>query len=252
MTTLIRQVKKLIPEPIKECYRTARWRIPLLFRRWFRDDPSQAGEISAVRQLIRPDWPRVLIDIGANDGFFLSNSYPFVRDGWKALLVEPHPRVFERLQRRHARHPNAILERVGCGARAGTAELFMAAADPSGIYATICDDDNAFIRRAKTGATRATIPVDTLTNLLDKHQFPQDITLLSVDTEGLDYDVLVGLDWKRYRPRIVIVEEYDLNPQKFAARNQLFADQNYVMHQRVGCNSLWLDETLANQISPLQ
>lgn len=237
--SLIHRAKRLVPEPIKRVYRASRYHVPLALRRWFRDDPSQAGEITLVRRLIGSDWPKALVDVGANDGYYLSNSYPFVRDGWKALLVEPHPIVFERLQQTHARHSSAICERVACGAKPGTAELFMSPTDPGGIGATLCDDDNEFVRSAKTGAQRVPITVETLTALLDRCQFPSDFTLLTVDAEGLDYDVLCGLDWTRYRPRLIITEEYDLNPEKYAARNRLLERERYRMEQPIGCNSLW-------------
>lgn len=237
--TILTRVKKLVPEPMKRLYRKSRYHVPMAMRRWFRDDPSQAGEILLVRRLVGPDWPKALVDVGANDGYHLSNSYPFVRDGWKALLVEPHPTVFERLCATHAKHPMAICERVACGEKPGTAELFMSPNDLGGIGATICTDDNEFIRQAKADASRVTIIVETLTTLLDRHQFPSDFSLLTVDAEGLDYDVLAGLDWSRYRPRLVISEEYDLNQDKYAARNRLFEQQRYRQVQRIGCNSLW-------------
>jgi FkbM family methyltransferase len=237
--TLFSRAKKLVPEPIKNVYRSGRYRIPIMLRSRFRDDPSQAGEITLLRRLIGADWPKALVDVGANDGYCLSNTYPFVRDGWKALLVEPHPKTFERLRKIHAKHPNAVCERVACGNQPGTAELYMSPKDPDGIGSTICTDDNNFVRQAKANASRVTIVVETLATLLDRQQFPADFSLLSVDAEGVDYEVLAGLDWSRYRPRLVITEEYNLTPEKFAARNRLFEQHRYRMMQIIGCNSLW-------------
>ena len=36
---------------------------------------------------------RLVVDVGANDGFLSSNSYNLVRWGWSAVLVEPNPEM---------------------------------------------------------------------------------------------------------------------------------------------------------------
>src|SRR4051812_46949192 len=103
---MFKAIKRIVPEPVKELYRSARCRAPIALRTWFRDDPSQAGEVTALRRIVRPDWPRALVDVGANDGRTVSNTYTFVRDGWTAVLLEPNPATFERLKRTHAGRDN--------------------------------------------------------------------------------------------------------------------------------------------------
>ncbi len=47
----------------------------------------------------------------------------------------------------------------------------------------------------------------TLSEILTKH-LPkgQLIDFMSIDVEGLDYDVLLSNDWRRFRPQIILVE----------------------------------------------
>lgn len=49
--------------------------------------------------------------------------------------------------------------------------------------------------------------VVTLSGILNKH-LPkgQLIDFMSIDVEGLDYDVLQSNDWSRFRPEIILVE----------------------------------------------
>jgi len=69
-------------------------------KHWLRyflwSDTTWHGEFSALRPLLQglPEEQRVVVDVGANDGFYSSNSYPFVKRGWRAILVEPHPGAF--------------------------------------------------------------------------------------------------------------------------------------------------------------
>lgn len=53
------------------------------------------------------------------------------------------------------------------------------------------------------------VPVYTLTGILDKY-LPEgtDIDFLSVDVEGFDYNVLVSNDWTKYRPKLIVVEDF--------------------------------------------
>ena len=54
------------------------------------------------------------------------------------------------------------------------------------------------------------IKVKTLTNILDKTKYKRkEIDFLNIDTEGNDLDVLKGLDFKKYKPKLICVELID-------------------------------------------
>ncbi len=47
----------------------------------------------------------------------------------------------------------------------------------------------------------------TLEEIFEKHlPYGQEIDLLSVDVEGLDFQVLKSNNWRRFRPKFVLVE----------------------------------------------
>lgn len=51
------------------------------------------------------------------------------------------------------------------------------------------------------------IKTSTLQNVLDQNlEVNQEIDFLTIDVEGLDYDVLKSLNLKRYRPRVILIE----------------------------------------------
>jgi hypothetical protein len=41
-------------------------------------DTTFKGEFRALRRLAGPSCPRIIVDVGANDGFYASNSYPCI------------------------------------------------------------------------------------------------------------------------------------------------------------------------------
>jgi FkbM family methyltransferase len=52
------------------------------------------------------------------------------------------------------------------------------------------------------------VPARTLTSVLEEANAPR-IDLLSLDVEGYELKVPKGLDLRRYRPRVVVVEFYE-------------------------------------------
>ncbi len=48
------------------------------------------------------------------------------------------------------------------------------------------------------------IKTQTLTKILEENHFPTQFELLSIDVEGVDFEVLKGLDLKIYQPEIFV------------------------------------------------
>ena len=61
----------------------------------------------------------------------------------------------------------------------------------------------------------------TLAEILDSY-LPSEraIDFLSVDVEGLDYQVLTSNDWQKYAPKIVLVEDHSIRGRSVAEINE--------------------------------
>jgi hypothetical protein len=54
---------------------------------------------------------------------------------------------------------------------------------------------------------------------LDKYVPPgQEIDFLSVDVEGLDYDVLLSNNWQKYRPKVIVVRGQRKNDRRYTQK----------------------------------
>ena len=52
----------------------------------------------------------------------------------------------------------------------------------------------------------------TLKEVLDSNMMEaQHIDFLTIDVEGLDYDVLVSNDWTKYKPSIILIEDSEID-----------------------------------------
>lgn len=169
------------------------------------------------------------VEAGANDGHRQSNTYFLERfRGWRGLLVEPIPELYERCARERPRS-----QCVNC-----------ALVDHTQAESTITlryDDLGSHVlgeyeRGDVPGSTcwgwdqayDVTVKTRTLDCLLDEMHAPQ-IDFLSLDVEGYEEVVLAGLDLDLHLPRLILIEAF--HPEQrlerlepiFARRYELIA-----------------------------
>lgn len=167
-------------------------------------DTTFHGEFRLMERLAGPDAPRTFVDVGANDGFYGSNSFPFVARGWRSLLIEPHPGAFAQLTARHAGKANVKCLNVACGPAASEMELHFDQNDSS--QSTLTPAAHPHFNTGKAVATSVRVQVRPLSEILDAGGF-SDVGILSIDTEGWDFQVLQGLDTQRHQPRCIVTED---------------------------------------------
>jgi FkbM family methyltransferase len=140
------------------------------------------------------------IDVGGGHPVAGSVSYWFYERGWQGLVVEPQ----EPLAALHRRvRPRDTVVSGLIGAHSGTAKLFVV--DRLHALTTTIEAyaDNA--RSYGAGVASITVPAMTLAELCASHDI-EAIDFLKIDVEGAEADVIAGGDWRRYRPKVVVVE----------------------------------------------
>jgi FkbM family methyltransferase len=66
----------------------------------------------------------VLLSIGENDGYTFSNALALIDRGWAAVLVEPSPTAFKKLEELHGANPNIKLFNVAVTTEASEADYY--------------------------------------------------------------------------------------------------------------------------------
>lgn len=202
---------------------------------WLYRDTTQHGEFRLMMRLAGSACPRVMVDVGANDGFYASNSFPFVARGWQTLLIEPHPKVFVRLQQLHQGKAHVRCINVACSDHEGQLPLWTALDGDAGTQATLCTDDHPHFRRARSGPF-IEVPVKRLSDVLEAQEI-REVGVLSIDTEGMDLETLLGLDLTRWRPRVIVTEDY---APKNARKAEYLQRHQYRPAGRLAANSFWV------------
>jgi len=234
MTTLKVFAKKILPRPALLAVRKAREKL-------LAPDHSQAGETRLLRNLVNDfECQRWIIDVGANDGITISNSFPFVKLGWRAILIEPAPLVFKKLTANCGHYDNVLCLQVACCDKPGEGNLYFGSDGEDGFMSTLCTSENEWFNRHR-GPSFVRVKTDSLTGILERYHAPDRPGILLVDCEGMDYEVLLGLDFRQFRPTIIVTEEYEWEPEKHAAKYGLLIRARYSLVQKVGCNTFWID-----------
>lgn len=141
------------------------------------------------------------IDIGAGHPVFDNVSFAFYLRGWNGITVEPNPDL-ARLNR--TVRPRDHVHQVLVGAVAGAA-TFYRVDDFHGLSTAVASHAQSALTQFGKGSQAFRLPVLTLQQLCEQHA-PSAIDFLKVDVEGLEGDVLRGGDWRRFRPKLVVVE----------------------------------------------
>ena len=162
--------------------------------------------------------PGYFIEIGANDGFTLSNTWYLEENfGWSGILVEANPRYAASL----ALRKNSKVVNKAISGEAGVAQF----AD-AGLYSGLSEalDD----RHAKhtLGAPRITVECTTFQDLLSETQPPAVIDFLSIDVEGVELEVMAQFVSSGYRARCGCIET-NMRPDDTLEMKNLLSASDY-------------------------
>lgn len=238
MKTLSVFARKVLPERVHQAVRKVH-----AIREALVVDHSQAGEATLLKKLVKHfECEKWIIDVGANDGVTISNSLPFVKLGWRAILIEPAPAVFRKLMANCRDCENVICLQIACGDKSGEADLYFGSDGEDGFLSTLCRSDNEWFSSARSSRS-VKVQTDTITNILKRYHAPNRPGILMVDCEGMDYEALLGLDFGQFRPTVIVTEEYEWEPEKHAAKYALLIHASYSLVQKVGCNTFWIDRS---------
>jgi FkbM family methyltransferase len=174
---------------------------------------SSAGEDMILRHLLGSDkMSGFYVDVGAFHPTLFSNTYFFYLNGWQGINIEARPGskpLFDKIR------PRDINLEVGVSSESGSMTYYFIAEDsPMNSFSP---DFLRQIEMLNEVRSEISVPTLPLADLFDRH-LPegQPIDFLDVDVEGHDLEVLESNDWKRFRPRLIVVEDEGLNPSESA------------------------------------
>jgi FkbM family methyltransferase len=183
----------------------------------------------------------VFVDVGAARPDFLSMSALYRSLNWRVIAIEPNP-VFCHA---HRAAGFDVLE-YACADRDADDVDFEVVDSHGTLYAGPVSFESLSSLRIKDSyratqeepdVRRIKVKVRRLDTILVEHA--PDVSrldLVSVDVEGWELEVLDGLSFERYRPRVLIVE----NLFAEAGYRQALAERGYGLWRRVWPNDVYV------------
>jgi FkbM family methyltransferase len=164
---------------------------------------SQEGEDMMLRRLFEDEKQGFYVDVGAHHPKLFSNTCLFYAMGWRGINIDALPGSMKRFQRARPRDIN--LEKAISDKRETLTFYVFDEPALSGFSESLTR------KRVAEGnyhiVDQRQVTTEPLSDILEAY-LPngQRIDFLSVDVEGHDLRVLRSNDWKKYRPRAVLVE----------------------------------------------
>lgn len=139
------------------------------------------------------------IDVGANDPVIDSVTKAFYDRGWRGINVEPLHTCYQRLCQKRPRDVNL---QVAAGTQKAT--LVFYEIPDTGLSTLNCDIAEQH-RLHGWEVIENKVPVLTLVDIC-QHYAQETIHFLKIDVEGTEKQVLLGMDFQRYRPWVIVIE----------------------------------------------
>jgi FkbM family methyltransferase len=161
------------------------------------------------------------LDIGANDGITLSNTYALAKYyGWCGMLVEASPKAYDRLLENYKQFTDREfdLANVAIGKEDGELEFY-----ESGEH--LRKGDVGLLSTGMKGELdrwhdmefeKIMVPMESFKTMLSKSRFHK-FDLLSIDIEGMELEVLPQIDFSALGIRVAVIEWNSKNREAYNA-----------------------------------
>lgn len=162
---------------------------------------SQNHEDVLLQRVFGKNYSGYYVDVGANDPIFHSVTKLLSTSGWRGINIEPTPSLYERLMEDR---PLDLNLNIGIADAEGTL-TFYEVAPPLHGWSTFMPEMAASYHQQGVATVAKPILVDTLNHIFETH-VNQTVDVLKIDVEGFERQVVTSFDFRKWRPRVVVVE----------------------------------------------
>ena len=164
------------------------------------------------------------LDIGAAFPIKFSNSYALQQRSWSGLLVEPNSTLLLKLEARRSQYVE--LAPVAVSTRSGTSQLVRYGPLSSLVESATNDIYGAMRQRRIEQGNTEEIATQSFADLIATYKIPPQIGYLSIDVEGLDFEILQHFPFDLIQVQTVTIE-HNLDLTLRASINEYMNKQGY-------------------------
>lgn len=216
----------------------------LIINRYLRGSFSQKGEDLMIDKYFNHKKKGFYIDIGAFHPRRLNNTKLFYNRGWHGINIEPNP---TRIKLFFQDRKKDINLNIGIGKKTKITQFYEF--EPLAFSTFSQKEANTLIKVGYKLKKKMKIQMQRLEEVMNRY-VKSNIDFMTVDTEGLDLEVLKSNDWKKYRPKFLCIETIDFidlltNDKDVTKRKETISrylrGKGYKEHFSNGLNTLYID-----------
>ena len=166
----------------------------------------------------------VFIEVGANHPVQENQTWFLEQQGWSGILIEPNPELFKLLCEQR---PRSQVIQAAVGAQMGEVDLLIGVNHLHSTLAPVLGDP--------LSAEKVRVPLRTLDSIIAKSGIKK-IDFLSIDVEGMELQVLLGLNLEKHRPELILLEEH----RRDYAKHFHLRRHGYRLVRRTGRNNWYV------------
>jgi len=174
---------------------------------------SQDGEDMLVAELFDGRLKGFYVDVGAHHPQRFSNTYYFyLLRRWKGINIDAMPGSMDIF---NVLRPRDINLEIPISDKSEVLTYYQFNEPGLNSFCLPVSEELATTRSKYKIVAETQLQTQTLAEVLDKHLPPeQNIDLLNIDVEGLDYQVLISNNWDKYKPKVILIEDLELTALK--------------------------------------
>ena len=192
------------------------------------------------------------LDVGAAFPSGHNNTYLFYKAGAAGYLVEADAEYFDSYKKIRPRDTAVQAAIVPARLKGSGSITFHRTTDRG--WSTVSEEHLSLARDAgkvSTGTIDFEVPALTIMDVIEGHVgLSPGLDLISLDIEGLDFDVLREIDFQKVRPKVLILENrFDKSSNTFSfPAIDFMRTKGYALYASTQVNSIFIDDQMLAQI----
>jgi hypothetical protein len=191
------------------------------------------------------------LDIGGYSPYLLSNTYLFYTQGYRGVVIEPNKILADNYKKSR---PNDLVLNIGIHFNENSITdlpfyQFNSEAFGLSTFSKESADENLLKCRIATKYDIIMTRVKKINEIIKEYFDDMPPTFISLDTEGLDLNILNSFNFKKYRPVCWIIETAELTQDQFLGRKidkitEFMLKKQYEIYADTYINTIFIDKTI--------
>jgi FkbM family methyltransferase len=201
---------------------------------------AQCGEDLIVAYLFQLRGIKIptCLDIGAYHPHFANNTYRFHLMGSRVVNIDANPAAIAMFSAERKSDTNL---NIGVGVRRGEFDFFIMEDEALNTFSS--EEKESLIAMGHTLKKIIRIPVQPINEILQTY-FADGLDFLSIDAEGVDFDIVRALDFQQHAPKVICIETINYTTDGTGSKRTdlctFLIQAGYVEYANTNINSIFV------------